>query len=163
MHRVVLVQHLEAVGGHVEPPERARQAGGQVAEAVVGQVQDAQVSVRRELDVQVLKSVVGQVEGADVVLQALGQMSQPPPGAVCLPVAVFAGAHGGTHGQDPPRQQRHEQQSHEGFIRGSLREHVSAERQAGRQQYEHSLCAEAHVCSVCICGAERNKTALIVC
>lgn len=40
---------------------------------------------------------MGQVKGVQVVLQAIGQLSQTPPGAVHLPVALAAGAHGGTH------------------------------------------------------------------
>lgn len=32
------------------------------------------------------------------MLQAVGQVSQTPPGAVYFPVAAAAGAHGGTYG-----------------------------------------------------------------
>lgn len=96
--RVVLVQQLEAVGGGGEVPEGTRQAGGQVAQPVVRQIEEAEMGVRGELAVKVVQSVVGQVEGAHVVLQANGHLPQTPPGAVYLPVAAVAGAHGGAHG-----------------------------------------------------------------
>lgn len=61
VHRVALAQRLQAVGRGTEPPEGARQAGGQVAQPVVRQIEEAQMGVDRELSVQVEKSVVGQI------------------------------------------------------------------------------------------------------
>lgn len=96
--RIILVQQLDAVGGGVELPEGTRQTGGQVAKPVMRQIKDAEVGVWGELVVQVVDPVVGQVKGAQVVLQAIRQLSQTPPGAVHLPVAAAAGAHRGAHG-----------------------------------------------------------------
>jgi len=118
---VVLVQQLEAVGGDVQLPEGAGQAGGQVAQPVVRQVQEAEVGVGGQLAVQVVKSVVGQVEGARVVLQTVGKLPQASPRAVNLPVAAAAGAHGGAHGEDMWPQQQHEQELQKGLVRGQLR------------------------------------------
>lgn len=41
VHRVILAQQLQAVGRGVELPEGARQAAGQVAQPVVGQIEEA--------------------------------------------------------------------------------------------------------------------------
>lgn len=41
VHRVVLAQRLQAVGRGMELPEGTRQAGGQVAQPVVRQIEEA--------------------------------------------------------------------------------------------------------------------------
>lgn len=119
VRRVVLVQQLDAVGGGDELPKGTRQVGGQVAQPVVRQIEDAEVRVRGELPVQVVKSVVGQVQRVQVVLQAVGQLPQTPPGAAHLPVAAAAGAHVGAHGEDKQPRKQHEQ--------GEAQQHTSAE------------------------------------
>lgn len=133
VHRVVLVQQLEAVEGGVEVPERAGQTNREVAQPVVGQIEEAEVGVGGELAVQVVEAVVGHVEGEYVVLQAVGQLSETPPGAVHLPVAAAARADGGAHGGDvQPRQQR-QQEEQQGPGRGELRQHTPARRKTGRR------------------------------
>lgn len=42
---IILVQQMDAVGGGVELPEGTRQAGGQVAQPVMRQIEDAEVSL----------------------------------------------------------------------------------------------------------------------
>lgn len=79
-------------------PQGTWQASGHVAQQVVGQIEEAEMGVFSQLAVQIVNSVVGQVEGEYIVLQAFGQVSQTPVGAVYLPVAAAAGAHGGTYG-----------------------------------------------------------------
>lgn len=113
--RVVLVQQPQAVGRGVELPEGARQAGGQVAQPVVGQIEEAEMGVLGQLAVQIVEAVVGQVEGLHVVLQPVRQVSQCPPGTIHLPVAAAAGAHGGTHGEDMQAERHGEQDFQEGL------------------------------------------------
>lgn len=64
------------------------------------------MGVLLELPIQAMKSVVGQDEGANVVLQAIRQLSETLPGAVYLSVAAAAGAVGGANSQAPKQQTR---------------------------------------------------------
>lgn len=124
--RVVLVQQLDAVGRGVELPEGARQTSGKAAQPVVGEIQDTEVGVRGEPVVQMDEPVVGQVEGEDVMLQAVGELSQAPPETVHLSVAAAAGAHGGAHGQDAEPEPQHEHQLQEGLIKKRLQHYGPA-------------------------------------